>query len=1031
MVTKDTAYQKISELVERFEEQYASYKKSEYNETLTRRDFIDPFFKALGWDMDNENGYAESYREVIHEDRLKVGGATKAPDYSFRLVGGKRLFFVEAKKPYVIVKDEIQPAYQVRRYGWSAKLPISIITDFEEFGVYDCTKKPIPTDKASVARLNYLTFRDYLKEFEFIWDTFSKERVLKGSFDKYVQSSTHKRGTATVDKEFLTSLDTWRKYLATSISLNNKNLNEEEINFVVQQTIDRIIFLRIAEDRGVEPHGTLQHAIKQGDFYQNLFHQFRQADEKYNSGLFDFKKDTISKKLAVDNKVLKNILNELYYPESPYEFSVLPVEILGSVYEQFLGKQIKVDSAHRVHIEEKPEVRKAGGVYYTPQYIVEYIVKNTVGKQIEGKTPEDISKIKIVDPACGSGSFLIGAYQYLLDWHKNYYFENGKVVKGKKLSLLTPEGNLTTAEKKRILLNNIFGVDIDVNAVEVTKLSLLLKCLEGETLASISHQMSMFNERVLPTLDDNIKVGNSLIDTNFYKKELDFGEEKKIKPFNWQQAFPEIFKIPELIINPELRYQWKKVNKVEEETQTLIENVRSQFKEPDYEYGISGGFDVVIGNPPYVRQELLGELKKYFESQYRVYHGMADLYSYFIERGIGLLNDYGIYGIIVANKWMRANYGEPLRKWLKQQTIHEIIDFGDLPVFETATTYPCILIASKPNKNTSSIDITNVKTLEFDSLQNYVTKNRDLINKSSLDDTGWNLASDAEQNLLRKLSHSGITLGEYVKGKIFRGVLTGLNEAFVIDEETKIKLIKEDKRSAEIIKPFLAGRDIKRYQFPKSDKYLIFTKRGINIDQYPAIKNHLLHYKKQLSPKPKDFKGEKWAGRKPGSYKWYEIQDAVDYFTEFEKPKILWPGISSTITCFTLDLNNYYGNDNNQLIVSDDKYLLGVLNSLISKFQLINICDKVQGGFYRLKIIYIERLMIKKPNINLEFKYKTEIIRNVDHLLQLNQEKSTSKLQSTLTQIQSKIDYCEKRINEIVYQLYELTPDEIKIVESL
>jgi adenine-specific DNA-methyltransferase len=510
MIDKQSARKKIAELVNRFEEQYASYTNSDYNETQTRQDFIDPFFKALGWDMDNEEGYAEAYREVINEDKVKISGATKAPDYSFRLVGGKRLFFVEAKKPSISVKEDIHPAYQVRRYGWSAKLPISIITDFEEFAIYDCTKKPDLLDKASVARIRYLTFRDYLKEFDFIWETFSKEQVLKGSFDKFIQSDTRKKGTATVDKDFLESLDRWRTYLAINISWNNKNLDEDEINFAVQQTIDRIIFLRIAEDRSVEPYGNLKHTIKQGNFYSNLFDLFRKADEKYNSGLFDQKKDRISKDLIIENKIVKTIINELYYPESPYEFSVLSVEILGSAYEQFLGKVIRITPAHHAKIEEKPEVRKAGGVYYTPQYIVDYIVKNTVGKLIEGKTPKEISKIKIVDPACGSGSFLIGAFQYLLDWHKNYYSDNGKISKGKKDNPLTPDGHLTTAEKKRILLNNIFGVDIDVNAVEVTKLSLLLKCMEGETEASINQQFKLFHERVLPTLDENIKDGNSL-----------------------------------------------------------------------------------------------------------------------------------------------------------------------------------------------------------------------------------------------------------------------------------------------------------------------------------------------------------------------------------------------------------------------------------------------------------------------------------------------------------------------------------------
>jgi hypothetical protein len=608
MIDKLTAQKKIADLVTRFEEQIESYKNSNYNETQTRRDFIDPFFKALGWDIDNEQGSAEAYREVIHEDKVKISGATKAPDYSFRLGGGKRLFFVEAKKPSISVKDDIQPAYQIRRYGWSAKLPISIITDFEEFAIYDCTKKPDLYDKTSVARIKYFTFRDYLKEFDFIWETFSKEQVFKGSFDKFVQSDTHKKGTASVDKDFLESLDRWRTYLAVNISWNNKNLEEDEINFAVQQIIDRIIFLRIAEDRSVEPYGNLKHAIKQGNLYSNLFEQFRKADDKYNSGLFDQKKDRISENLVVENKVIKTIINELYYPECPYEFSVLPVEILGSAYEQFLGKVIRVTPAHHAKIEEKPEVRKAGGVYYTPQYIVEYIVKNTVGKLIDGKTPKEISKIKIVDPACGSGSFLIGAYQYLMDWHKNYYHTiNSKISKVKKDYPLTPDGHLTTAEKKRILLDNIYGVDLDVNAVEVTKLSLLLKCMEGETNASIQQQFKLWNERVLPTLDQNIKDGNSLIDTDFYSAELDFGFEKRIKPFNWRNAFPTVFE--------------------------------------------KGGFDVVIGNPPYVlgRETFEDSVKKYLASSYKSYGGKYDLYVFFCERALSLLNKKGRFSFIIPN----------------------------------------------------------------------------------------------------------------------------------------------------------------------------------------------------------------------------------------------------------------------------------------------------------------------------------------------------------------------------------------------
>jgi len=987
MIDKITALNKITDLVTRFEDQYTSYKNSDYNETQTRRDFIDPFFKALGWDIDNEEGYAEAYREVIHEDKGKSQGARMAPDYAFRLVGGKRLFFVEAKKPSVSVKEDIHPAYQVRRYGWSAKLPISIITDFEEFSIYDCTKKPKPTDKSAVARIKYISFRDYIKEFDFLWDTFSKEQVLKGSFDKFIQSDTHKKGTATVDKDFLESLDRWRTYLAVNISWNNKNLDEDEINYIVQLTIDRLIFLRIAEDRSVEPYGSLKRAIKQGNLYSNLYELFQKADEKYNSGLFDFKKDKISKNVVIENKIIKTIIKELYYPECPYEFSVLSVEILGSAYEQFLGKVIRITPAHHAKIEVKPEVRKAGGVYYTPQYIVDYIVRNTVGKLIDGKTPKEISKIKILDPACGSGSFLIGTFQYLLDFHIDYYSEDGKPSKGKKDNPLTPDGHLTSAEKKRILLNNIYGVDLDSNAVEVTKLSLLLKCLEGETEASIHQQFTIWNERVLPTLENNIKSGNSLIDTDIYSNELDLGFEKKIKPFHWEDAFSEIFK--------------------------------------------SGGFDIVIGNPPYVRQELLGSQKEYFQSKYSVYHGVADLYCYFIEKSIKLLKPSGLYGVIVANKWMRTNFGEPLRKWIKEQSIYTIIDFGDLPVFETVTTYPCILIAGKPQILNKTINLTIVKSLKFNSLYEYVVQNSLQIKKNSLENTGWNLATTEEQELLKKIMAVGVKLDKYTNGNVYRGIVTGLNEAFVIDSETRQKLINEDIKSDEIIKPFLAGKDIKRYQKPISNKFLIFTKHDINIEDYPAIKNHLEKFKKFLMPRPKDYIGEKWDGRKPGKYKWYEIQDSIDYFKEFDKPKIIYPNILKKPE-FTFDENNWYTNQKCFIISLNDKYLLGILNCKLTHYLFDKLLPKLRGGFYEPSYVIFRNFPIKKIDVNNqdEIKAHDEIEKIVIELLQINKERSEFTLQTKIDQINSKINYLEYRINELAYQLYGLSEEEIKIVEA-
>jgi hypothetical protein len=544
----------ISDLIERFERNRESYLSGQYNETQLRREFLDPFFTALDWDVDNKQGYAEAYKDVIHEDAIKIGGATKAPDYCFR-IGGVKKFFVEAKKPSINLKEDVSPAFQLRRYAWSAKLSLSILTDFEEFAVYDCRIKPSQTDKASTGRVLYLTYKDYQAKWDELVSIFSREAILKGSFDKYAESSKLKKGTATVDDAFLSEIEDWRDMLARNSALRNSGLSQRELNFAVQRTIDRIVFLRICEDRGIEEYGRLQMQLNGTNIYRRLVQLFSQADDRYNSGLFHFQKekdrheapDNLTPNIAIDDKPLKDIIRRLYYPESPYEFSVLSADILGQVYEQFLGKVIRLTTGHQAKVEEKPEVRKAGGVYYTPKYIVDYIVKNTVGKLVEDKKPKEVEKLRILDPACGSGSFLLGAYQYLLDWHLKWYIENepDKWAKTKQPSIYqgpspdpqTPNWHLTTTEKKLILLNNIYGVDIDSQAVEVTKLSLLLKVLEGENSQTLAAEPRLFHQRALPDLGDNIKCGNSLIGPDFYQQQLllDDEERLRINVFDWEK----------------------------------------------------------------------------------------------------------------------------------------------------------------------------------------------------------------------------------------------------------------------------------------------------------------------------------------------------------------------------------------------------------------------------------------------------------------------------------------------------------------
>ena len=991
----------LREVVTLFNQNIDRYKQASYDEANTRVDFIDKFFEILGWDVRNTLGYSEDYRDVVREDKVIIAGKPKAPDYSFR-IGGVRKFFVEAKKPGVNIKDDREPALQVRRYAYTARLPLSILTDFEEFAVYDTRIKPNQHDKPSTGRVFYCTYKEYEKEFDFIASTFSKEAILKGSFDRYVQENKYKKGTSEVDKEFLKLIETWRSEIARNIALRNLDLSVYDLNYAVQKIIDRIIFLRIAEDRGTGEYGLLRLVFKGRECYGHLVHLFHKADAKYNSGLF--REEPWLSDLQLDDRVLRPVIENLYYPQCPYEFSVLPIEILGDIYECFLGKTIRLTASHQAKIEEKPEVRKAGGVYYTPQYIVDYIVEHTVGEKISHKKPAEIEIIKILDPACGSGSFLVGAYSYLLDYHLSFYSDEKNHKKALK------EGNiyqisentyrLSTEEKQKILVNSIFGVDIDSQAVEVTKLSLLLKLMEDEQLEAREQLFKHSDLKLLPNLSSNIRCGNSLVGSDFYdNKNLTlFGgdEMRKINTFDWKKEFSDIF------------YSGKEEDRF--------------------------GFDVVLGNPPYVRQELLGEYKEYFEKTYRVYHGVADLYVYFFERGLSLLSKEGIFGIIVANKWMRTNYGKNLRRFLKEKVIVKIIDFGDLPVFQDATTYPSIIIVNNGKPNTT-FHAVKVDSLHFGSLNDYVAERRFPVNSKLLsDDGGWTLLNERSQRLLVKLKTSGIPLCEYVQGKIYRGVLTGFNEAFVIDETTKEYFISKDPQSAELIKPFLAGRDIKRYVKPIAKQYLIFTQRGVDIAKYPAIKKYLEQFKEKLRPKPKGWKGEKWKGRKPGSYKWYEIQDTIAYYQEFEKPKIIYPNICKR-NIFTVDTDFLYTNQKCFIIPEGTKYLLGVLNSKTIFFLFKEILPKLRGEFYEPSYIFMKDFPI--PGEPQGKKNKTEFIelRNtienlVSEMLKTQEAYYKARTETDKKLLKQKIDLLDGQIDASVYRHYDLAEEEIEIIEE-
>jgi type I restriction-modification system DNA methylase subunit len=960
---KEQAKQKLRELVERFRYNLDVYKKSTYNEAQVRWEFIDPFFEALGWDVSNKQGFAEQYKEVVHEDVIKVGRSTRAPDYSFR-IGGQRKFFVEAKKPAVNIKEDVSPSYQLRRYAWSAKLPLSVVTDFEEFSVFDCQIKPNPTDKTGVGRIAYYTFEDYLDKFDEIYDVFSKEAVLKGSFDRYAQSTKGKKGTAEVDSEFLKEIESWRELLAKNIALRNPDMSIYELNYAVQKLLDRIIFLRICEDRGIEPYGQLQTKAESGDVYTHLVNHFKLAEFKYNSGIFDFEADKITPALKIDDKVLKTIIQSLYYPKSPYEFSVLGVEILGNVYEQFLGKVIRLTAGHQAKVETKPEVKKAGGVYYTPQYIVDYIVKNTVGKLVAGKTPEEIAEIKVLDPACGSGSFLIGAYTYLLRYHLDWYVNNKpKQHKEAVFQVRENEWYLTTAEKKRILLNNILGVDIDPQAVEVTKLSLLLKVLEHESRESIDQQVKLGLEGVLPNLEDNIKCGNSLIGPDFYDVQqqatlFDEAEMRRVNVFDWNDDVKGFGKIMKL-----------------------------------------GGFDCVIGNPPYVLigKDIHSAPELPYLNRYKVAQYKTDLFHLFLQRGIDLLGSRGLLGYIVPNPWLTLKFTEKLRQYiLKECKIDEVVVFSHL-VFRKADVYTSLVFLKKEKAESGHlISVKNVPS---------ATDSDDISGTKAV----YVLQSEWQQNDTAQFETR--LIGEL--GKFVTNILNRWSSLSVVaraslgcqaynrlkhtPEQIKKRIFHASYKIGEEYLPELAGRDVGRY--------IIDRQRGEWIKYGPWLHDY----------RTMDWlQGPRILVREIPGQPPYRIQACYVEKTYCNYKTILNINPSDKTT-FSM------------------KYLCGLLNSRFLSFLYPYMSNKMlTQSFPRISVGDLKKLPIR----TIDFSNPTEkaqhdkLVALVDNMLELQKKYHETRMERDKELYERQIKIVDEQIDGLVYDLYGLTEEDIRIIGS-
>ncbi|NEU74948.1 N-6 DNA methylase [Hassallia byssoidea VB512170] len=714
-----------------------------------------------------------------------------------------------------------------------------------------------------------------------------------------------------------------------------------------------------------------------------------------NGGLFEQDEDDKNPQIIIPDDCIDSILHDLF---QRFAFTVTestPLDVEVAVDPEMLGKVF----------EELVTGRHESGSYYTPKPIVSFMcreaLKGYIKTQVSGDKadaiaqfvdehiPDNINnpeailealrRVKCCDLAAGSGAYILGMLHELLDLRQCLFANKGldsKTVYERKLDILE---------------NNLYGVDIDIFAVNIARLRLWL---------SLAVEYEGDNPPPLPNLKYKIEVGDSLIapspaTTGMVRSE--FISQYRQKKAEYMRT-----------------HEGGKKRKLEEEINQLKTQIalvtHGSTKVAGFDWAVEfaevfadGGFDIQVANPPYVRQELIKDLKPTLQKVYpAVYTGTSDLYCFFYARALQLLKPGGMLAFISSNKWFRAKYGEKLRKHIADTChVHSITDFGELPVFKSAATFPMVFIGQNGKANKSTI-FTQVKSLEspYPDVLAIIREKGETLPNNALNGSNWTLTDTSSANRLKKMEAAGIPLGEYVNGQIYYGVKTGFNKAFVIDGAKRAKLIAQDPKSTEIIKPLAVGDDVRQWRINNQDKWLIFTRRGIDINAYPAIKAHLAQWQKELTPK---MNSQQSIGRKPGSYKWYEIQDNVAYFDEFNKPKIIYPDIAKE-SRFTLDNNGFYLLNSIYFICSDDLYLLGILNSAAVWEWLKTVCWTTSDE--------------KKGRIQIFRQYITQL--SIPNASTTEREAISKLVQKCLDAKGVNCEAWEKEINEQVAALYNL-----------
>ena len=954
-MTKEEVCQELAGLVAKYRSLDARDIRK-FSEADTRRIFIMPLFLALGWDIYNRDEVAEE---------VKAGSGRV--DYVFRLQGVSR-FYLEAK---ALRADLTRPEYikQTVTYAYNKGITWAALSDFEGLQVYNAqTGRPFIS----------LSYDNYLENFDDLW-LLSRESFQGNALNEKAEKYGALPPRLGIEQRLFKQLRQWREELYSQLHHYNRNLSHEEIDEVIQRLFNRLIFIRTCEDRGIE-NKTLLAAVHQwsrdghrGELIESLRSIFRYFDGFYDSDLF---RHHLTDGVFIESTTIESILNGLY--EIPggiasYDFSLIDADVLGAVYEQYLGhvataaKQRAKEAQTRTglgiptettfELAAKKQRRKEHGIYYTPKFVTDYIVRETVGHFIEERSYSEIHNIKILDPACGSGSFLIRAYDELLKYHA---CQRGK-----------PVAELDQWERLPVLTSNIFGVDLDMQAVEIARLNLLLR--------------SLAKRELLPGLTDNIRPGNSLISGTEEELKKYFGDGwRDKKPFNWQREFKEIM--------------------------------------------ANGGFDIVIGNPPYVGFHGFKEDKDYLRNAYGTCQGRFDIYLPFIERGVELLKDGGFLGFICPTNFIKRQHGQSLRRFIKNNCkIIRIIDFQDQQIFEEALNYTGIFILQKAQTINKHYLVYTAKQLDGESFP---------VEQETLQNNGWVFRNKTNEKTVTKIKTQPHTaLGELVDS-ISEGVVTGKNQVFLlsIDKAAKLGLEKD------LLKPAIQGKQIQRYYHESAQNVLIYPylSKGNRTELiseedltqfFPVIWEYLCSQKQSLT-------GRQYFDE--SSKAWYELW-CERSFLQQESNKIIVPELASS-NRFAYCTESIFYLDTACGIITQNKnpdtylYLLGVLNSSLLEFYYKQTTVPKAGGFHIYKTMFLNQLPIRLIDFNnpAEKKMHDDLVTLADRMLELNRRLAPLRNMdcNEKDELAREIKRTDEEIDHLVYDLYGLSEEEIKTVEG-